>query len=481
MNNSALHLSKQIIAALNSNSISYCYWKNNHDLMKSLAGEDDWDLLINKDHYSSFMRVIHSLGFKEAYNPKIYFPFISHFYGLDVETGKFLHLHVHLKIITGESHTKNYHLPLEKMILDNTISHPSGCKLPQPEVELIIFVLRYYIKISCIPGAILIWKRNRAFHEEFSAIYRNVDLNKAHTLLNSYFQYISVRFFSEMIDGYICKRTFRKRVLIGLKLRWKLSSLCRLGVVGSFVARYYQIVYRIVNKLTFKEKKFLVTGGSIIAITGLDATGKSTITSELQRWLNAHFNTRFLHIGRPKARLETLLFRAVLRLKKAKGVNSESSTTELKKQGIIFAIRYLVLAYERFQLLKIANRLRANGYIVICDRYPSLNLGKMDSPRIGKVSNNNTLVKFMGRMEDKLYRTMPVPDAIYNLKIPVDVAIKRNQLRVKDDKETDEQLRYRYDENSDLRYNALSFEVIDTSREFQVVMKELKEKIWVKL
>lgn len=161
MNNSALHLSKQIIAALNSNSISYCYWKNNHDLMKSLAGEDDWDLLINKDHYSSFMRVIHSLGFKEAYNPKIYFPFISHFYGLDVETGKFLHLHVHLKIITGESHTKNYHLPLEKMILDNTINHPSGCKIPQPEVELIIFVLRYYIKISCIPGAILIWKRNR--------------------------------------------------------------------------------------------------------------------------------------------------------------------------------------------------------------------------------------------------------------------------------------------------------------------------------
>lgn len=481
MNYSALNLSKQIIAALNSNSISYCYWKNNHDLMKSLAGEDDWDLLVNKDHYSSFMRVIHSFGFKESYNPKIRFPFISHFYGLDVETGKFLHLHVHLKLITGESHTKNYHLPLEKMILDNTINHPSGCKIPRPEVELIIFVLRYYIKISCMPGAILIWRRNRAFHEEFSAIYRNVDLNKINTLLNSYFQYISVKFFSEMLEGYTRKRAFRKRVLTGIKLRWKLSSLRRLSVVGAFAARYYQIMYRIVNKLTFKEKKFLVTGGSIIAITGLDATGKSTITSELQRWLNAHFNTRFLHVGRPKARLETLLFRTMLRLKKAKGVKSEfSTTTELQKQGIIFAIRYLILAYERFQLLKTANRLRANGYIVICDRYPSLNLGKMDSPRIGKV-NNNTLVRFMGQMEDKLYKTMPVPDAIYNLKIPIDIAIKRNQSRVKDDKETDEQLRCRYDENSDLCYNALSFEVIDTSRELQVVLKELKEKIWVKL
>lgn len=478
--NSILNLSKQLIDALNLYLIDYCHWKNNHHLMKSLTGEDDLDLLIKKDQYSDFLRIICSLGFKEAYNAKIRFPFIYHFYGLDTETGRFLHLHVHLKIITGESHTKNYHLPLEKMILENTMYHSSGCKIPQPEVELIVFILRYYIKISCLPGAILLWKRMKSFSSEFSTLYQNVDLNKTNALLQSYFQYISVEFFTKMLEEYTQKKVFKNRVFIGLALRWKLSPLRRMGIIASFFARYYQILYRMFNKLIFKEKKSLVTQGAIIAITGLDATGKSTITSELKRWLGTYFNTRFLHVGRPKARLETVLFRTVLWLKKTRESKSESFPAKVQKTGIMFAIRYVILAYERYQLLKIANRLRAHGYIVICDRYPSTNFGKMDSPRIGEV-NGNAFIKFMGRLENKLYKTMPLPDVIYNLKIPIDIAIKRNQARIKDDKETDDQLRLRYSENADLHYNAFDFEIIDTSREFPVVLRELKEKVWAKL
>ncbi|MCF6158845.1 MAG: hypothetical protein E3K32_09795 [wastewater metagenome] len=480
MNASILNLSRQLIDALNLHSIDYCHWKNNHNLMKSLSGEDDLDLLINKNQFSDFIKIICSLGFKEAYNEKITFPFIYHFYGLDTETGILLHLHVHIKMITGESHTKNYHLPLEKMILENTTSHSSGCRIPQPEVELIIFILRYYIKISCLPGAILLWKRMKAFSSEFLTLYQNVDLNRVDILLQSYFQYISVEFFRKMLDEYTQRKVLRKRLFLGLALRRKLSPLRRMGVISSFFARYYQILYRALNKLVFREKKFLTTHGAIIAITGLDATGKSTITSELKRWLGTYFNTHFIHVGRPKVRLETVLFRAVLWLKKTKGSKPESFITKLQKPGVIFAIRYAVLAYERFQLLKKANRLMARGYIVICDRYPSVNFGKMDSPRIGE-RNGNAFINFMGRLEDRLYRTIPLPDVIYNLKIPVDLAIERNQARIKDDKETDDQLRLRYSENADLRYNAFNFEVIDTSRKLPVVLRELKEKVWEKL
>ena len=231
---------------------------------------------------------------------------------------------------------------------------------------------------------------------------------------------------------------------------------------------------------SFKEKKYLTSGGAIIAITGLDATGKSTITSELKRWLGQHFNTHFLHIGRPKARFETLWFRALLVLKKRKDSELEPPTKQ-EKSSIIFCIRYLILAYERLQLLKKANRLRANGYIVICDRYPCLNVGKMDSPRIIEAHNNNGFINLMGRLERKLYNLKPVPDMIYNLKIPIEIAIERNQARVKIDKETADSLRSRYKENSDLQYDALNFEVIDTTPELSVVLKELKKKIWSKL
>lgn len=485
-----LDLSAKLITALNYHVIDYCHWKNNHDLEKSLSGEDDLDLLVRRQHYSRFLQLILSLGFKEAYNRKNKIPFIFHFYGLDSETGTLIHLHVHLNIITGESHTKNYHLPLEKLILDNSIYHSSGCKIPCPEVELIIFILRYYIKISCLPGTLLMWKKRRAFSNEFDHIYRNIDHDKVSSLLKTYAVFIPGDFFTEMCRGYVGKRDVLLKVCIGLKLRQAISPLCRFSAISSFIARYSQIVYRFINKFITREKKILVSGGAIIAITGLDATGKSTVAGEIHHWLSRDFAARSLHVGRPKARLETVWFRPVLIMKKLLKFELRTVTTrtyghgiepvsdDTHRQNIIYALRCLILGYERYQLLKYANRLRAKGYIVVCDRYPSLNVGKMDSPRIGEVHESYRLIGLIGRIERKLYNAMPVPDVIFNLRIPFDIALQRNRARVKNDKETDAQLHKRYRENSGLHYETRHFEIIDATQDLQTVLRKLKEKVW---
>jgi thymidylate kinase len=485
-----LDLSGKLITALNYHVIDYCHWKNNHDLEKGLSGKDDLDLLVSRQHYSRFLQLILSLGFKEAYNRNNNIPFIFHFYGLDSETGTLIHLHVHLNIITGESHTKNYHLPMEKLIMDNSIFHSSGCKIPCPEVELIIFILRYYIKISCLPGALLIWKRRRAFGNEFAHIYRNINHDKVNSLLKTYVKFIPVDFFTEMCRGYVGNRNVLFKVCIGLKLRQAISPFCRFSVISSFIARYSQIVYRFINKFITGEKKILASGGAIIAITGLDATGKSTVSDKIHHWLGKEFTTRYLHVGRPKARLETLWFRPVLIMKKLLKLELQTVKTttyehsiepashDTHKQNIIYALRYLILGYERYQLLKYANRLLAKGYIIVCDRYPSINVGKMDSPRISEVNESYSLIGLMGRIERKLYNAIPVPDAIFNLRIPIDIALQRNRARVKSDKETDVQLQKRYRENSGLHYEARHFEIVDTTQDLQTVLKELTGKIW---
>jgi thymidylate kinase len=396
-----------------------------------------------------------------------------------------------LNIITGESHTKNYHLPLEKLIMENRIFHSSGCKIPCPEVELIIFIIRYYIKISCLPGAMLIWKKRRAFSNEFAYIYRNIDHDKVNSLLGTYVKFIPVDFFTEMCRGYLGNQHVLHKVYIGTRLRQAISPLCRFSVVSSFIERYSQVLYRFSNKFITREKKALVSGGAIIAITGLDATGKSTVAGEIHHWLSKDFTARPLHVGRPKARLETVWFRPMLRMKKLLKPELRTVTTEIsehsiepashdtRKQNIIYALRYLILGYERYQLLKYANRLRAKGHIVVCDRYPSLNVGKMDSPRIGEVHKSYSLIGLMGRAERKLYNAMPVPDAIFNLRIPFDIALQRNRARVKSDKETDTQLHKRYRENSGLQYEARHFEIVDATEDLQTVLTELTGKIWV--
>lgn len=481
MSYSILNISKRLVDELNANSISYCHWKNNHCLERSLAGEDDLDLLVKETDYDRFRSVVAALGFKEAANEHIKFPCIFHFYGLDAAAGKLVHLHVHTRLVTGESHIKNYFLPLERMVLQNTRSHASGCRVPQPEVELILFVLRYYIKISCLPGAVLVRKRKDYLSAEFSHVQRDVKSCRVDFLLETHFKYVSIGFLDLLIAALRKRTRLFVRVLLGLELRWRIKSLRRLSALQAMRARYSQLIYRALNKVVLREKKSLVSGGAIIATTGLDASGKSTVNYELQEWLKSDLNVRHYHVGRPRPCVETLLFRALLNTKKLFDSSSgEDTPSNHNKRGILFALRYLVLAYERSRLLKSADKFRTKGYVVICDRYPSLTLGVMDSPRIGQVQGSQWY-NLMGRVERRLYDAIPLPDAIYNLSIPFELALGRNHARVKADKETDFELRERYRRNANLQYRARSYEVIDASRDFPIVLAEMKEKIWERL
>jgi thymidylate kinase len=159
----------------------------------------------------------------------------------------------------------------------------------------------------------------------------------------------------------------------------------------------------------------------------------------------------------------------------------EPFSENINEHGLAYAIRWLIAGYERYQLLKYANRLRARGYIVVCDRYPSLNEGKMDSPRIGDMHETGNLIGMMGRIEARLYNAMPVPDAVFNLTIPFNVALQRNRARIKYGKETDAQLHKRYIDNSGLLYEARYFETIDASQDLQTLLRELKRKAWALL
>ena len=481
LSDSILHISKRLLADLNANGINYCHWKNNHCINRSLAGKDDLDLLVREKDYDGFRSIITALGFKEAYNRHIQFPGIFHFYGLDTPSGKLLHLHVHTRLVTGESHTKNYHLPLEEMVLQNVRCHTSGCNIPEAEVDLIIYVLRYYIKISCLTGAYLLWKRKHYVRAEFDYSRCNVDNHKIDHLLERYFCFFTPGFFHEMVAALASKSSFMKRISLGLQLRKNIKTLRRLSAMRTMWARYYQVIYRALNKVLMKKKKSLSRGGRIIAVTGLDGSGKSTVNRRLLQWLKPVLNVRLYHVGRPKPVCETLMLRGLLKTKKSLNSNShKDAAPRIHQRNILFAMRYLVLAYERYRLLRKADKLRAKGYFVFCDRYPSLNFGAMDSPKIGQVQGQY-LYNLFGTWEKELYAAMPIPDAVYNLKIPVDLALERNRVRIKGHKESDAQMRYRYKNYSDLQYRAGYYEVIDAARELPHMMKDIKAKIWKRI
>ena len=67
--------------------------------------------------------------------------------------------------------------------------------------------------------------------------------------------------------------------------------------------------------------------------------------------------------------------------------------------------------------------------------------------------------------ERSLYESMRTPDLVVRLSVPLDLAISRNESRVKAGKEDAEFIAIRHKLNSGLTYNASVVENIDTAHE----------------
>jgi hypothetical protein len=125
------------------------------------------------------------------------------------------------------------------MIFQNVRYHISRCKVPEPEVDLIIYVLRYYIKISCLTGAYLLWKRNHYVRAEFDYSHFDVNNDKIDILLEKHFRFITPGFFHEMNAALAGKSSFMKKISLGLQLRKNIKTLRRLSALRTIWARYY--------------------------------------------------------------------------------------------------------------------------------------------------------------------------------------------------------------------------------------------------
>ena len=87
-------------------------------LARSVSGENDLDLLVHRDDARRFLAVLSRLGFNRALAPGgREHPGVAHFYGLDRDSGRLVHVHAHFQLVLGDDTTKNYRLPLEAAYL----------------------------------------------------------------------------------------------------------------------------------------------------------------------------------------------------------------------------------------------------------------------------------------------------------------------------------------------------------------------------
>ena len=138
------------------------------------------------------------------------------------------------------------------------------------------------------------------------------------------------------------------------------------------------------------------------------------------------------------------------------------------------------MAYDRYKLVLKARNLSRKGYVVLIDRFKSENIGKMDSHKLDP-NKFDSFKKYLAKIENDLYYKMGIPNLLLQLKIPIDVAVKRNNERIKSDKESTPELKLRYDINKNLVYKANNCYDIDSNKDYNEVLTQIKGLIWKSL
>jgi len=442
-------LTQVLINRFNQEEIVYCHWKSNIDLAKTLEGELDIDLLVSNNSFALATEILMDLGFKPAVskwgpNPSGIF----HYYGYDPNQNDLVHLHMFTRVLTGESFLKSHLLPFEEMLLGNTCSY-NGLTVTSKETELILFVLRMYIKYSSFLDVIRLLKSDKKVREEARWLKDGSDMKKVIILLDKYCPVVSEDTFNACLDAILSGAPYPKKWKLSRRIRRSLRIYRKYSFPGWLFGHIQLLTGTLVKKIRKqKGSKILVSGGTIIAIVGADATGKSTMVSETSRWLRRNFVVTTVHAGKPPSTLLTAPInfllalqrglksktRPVRKLEKDTSSKAGVAQTEIKNlNSLICAIRAVCLAWDRRALLWKARRASANGEMIVCDRYPTNATGMMDSPRLIEDPTRKGFVAsiyhWLTRIERNLYRQIPPPDIVLRLSVSLETAKKRNAAR----------------------------------------------------
>jgi thymidylate kinase len=485
----------ELFKSLQGNNIRYCHWKSNLALDKSLLGQTDIDLLIDRKSAGIFRMALSQLCFRPTYQKGVgSFPSVEHYFSLDEDTGGLVHVHAYYRAITGESLAKNYRFPIEEMLLQN-LRYVSDVPVPTQSAELVVFTLRMMLKHTSVMEILLLSRYWDDVQKEIKWLLEPEAIEKSGKLLQSWLPAIDKDLFSECVRALQSAEPLFRRIQLGLRLRRQLRPYRRHSAVAAWLVTVYKFFTMFLRRITRSQKGMILrNGGGIIAFVGSEATGKSTLISEMRGWLGKHFFVKQIHVGKPKSTILSFLPNIFLPL--FRSIFPASRTTKVstvipdhkpaKKEGktqagfpFLFMVRSVFLAYDRFSLLTRAFRQAANGAIILCDRYPSETIGAPDSPQLSEMAAANNGFSFrrlLAQLESRMYRKMPTPDLIIYLSAPLEVTVSRNAARGKT--EPEKYVRLRHAQSTNLDFGKIPVYEINTDQPLEKTVAEIKKALW---
>ena len=476
-----------LFSILKERGVRTCHWKSNINLDRSLAGETDFDILVDRRKAQEFSQILGECGFRPVRSsPWLEYPSITNYLGYDKDTGKFIHLHVHYKILTGKSIIKEYHIPVEEYFLSET-HYVRGIPVPSPEKELFIHIVRIALKsspVDIIKKAILEkvrGPRSDSRLEELNHLVRLSDLDK-------FDQFLVVPELKGINIGPI-KKIAREGKRIGL-IDWfsiarSLRHFRRFNKIQAYI--YSTFRYRVKRWAIDHggSKKEPVTGGCCVAVIGIDGSGKTTVVNEAINPLSRFLKVGYFYMGSSgESHNRPITAKLVLFLSRCFSlpfkVFPEKSSVSIIVRSFRRWLREYIFAKNRLKNYRKAQKMASNGHIILLERFPIIGIAdhpadRPNSLRWDREIIDSDLSKRLNYSLEKIYSQIGGIDLIFVLESSLDLATKRKPAYNSEGLKTKHELLDKYIKNNQETNGCI---VIDASRSVDEIVKTIVKGIW---
>ena len=482
-------LVRKLLEKIIVNKVEYCCLDICEKNDQKFKCDMELALLVSSGNAKAVGSLLNKLGFVQVRdNRSNDLNCISEHLGIEEDTGETISVKLYESINLGIACLNNYHIPIESSLLGRSVLL-DGVKKPDPELELVLFVMTMVLKrralsqlvelIETIERPSLFFNRILALaRKDFAlpsqgkldALQSKADQSKLAKCLEEIFPSINEGLFDLCISS--LKPNSQRfswfkagsRLASALKPYRRYSSITAFALaVGRTLKLKINDCFRGVGSKT-SEKKFLAPSGKIIAFMGGDGSGKSSNIQEFQKWFGQYFNVRVLHVGKPAKGPMWYGVGVILKLRKM--------LLRIRSDNFHESVKYLMVAWYRHRAFQKAVSLRSKGVLVCLDRFPLPGMKIMEAPQIRRLTGGGGIYASMASLEDQFHSRIRGADEIFALMLDPSIA------RMRRPEDEPQELRRRCCEILHRDWPDKFAHLINASKSFDEVVLEIRKITW---
>jgi len=494
-----LPIATELFRALNEAGLKYGIVQDLASLQDGLAGRDDLDILLDKHDYPVFCSIVSKLHGRRGVSLSCYDNVCAgreDWFVPDFSHGRYLHLDMHVGARVGWEFRKRYPAFDYAAITRWESIYVDGVSVPvvSPEDELRIAIARFAFRAWALPWRQWVTVGDR-WKDQFA---RLPSLSGEQGLRVVEYTFGGGRTVNCQIrqsaDDLVVHRGDLARLRRSIR---EMSGFTgRYGIADAavhLVRKTSYLTLRVVQRLMpgrLPPKRRPAAGGFVVALIGPDGLGKSTQVDLLTQILRWKFGCAQAYVGTGdgngwllRKALQSLVFPHRRRLKSlAQHDGKESFGRNWAKGGVVataLALWAVLIAFERYAVVKRAHRWATRGLIVICDRWPqALCRGYLDGPTIPQHLFSIPGLSALARLEQRLYQKMAECRPHLTLHLVSDFAVSEQR---KPGEIRKEAFDARLSLMAELRAKDKDIRTIDASAGIEAVNRELFRHIWLSL